>query len=313
MATIGFVVHTQREGARLLAKDTTEWLEEQGHTAVILPSDGPDGPDGPDAPDGPDGPGAAISGVSQPGGGGQGGWSLLSREKLDLAVSLGGDGTMLRTVDLVCGRAVPVLGVNLGHLGYLTVVEPSGLRSALSRFLSGDYRVEARMTLDISVTGSDDGSGGAPPTVNRSALNDVVVQRRAVGHTMHADVAVNDIPFLSFASDSLILATPTGSTAYNLSARGPIVSPHARVSILTPVAPHMLFDRSLVLDADEAVAITVVGDHPADLVVDGWLAATVAPGQTVHCREGARDALLVTFRERDFHRILKSKFNLKDR
>ena len=279
MATIGFVVHTQREGARLLAKETSEWLEEQGHRPVILASD-------------------TDSGIPDCRG-------------LDLAVSLGGDGTMLRTVDLVCGGAVPVLGVNLGHLGYLTVVEPSGLRSALSRFLAGDYRVEARMTLDITVTGAD--GGGAPPVVTRSALNDVVLQRTSVGHTMHTEVAVNGIPFLSFASDSLILSTPTGSTAYNLSARGPIVSPHARVSILTPVAPHMLFDRSLVLDADEEVSITVAGDHPADVVVDGWLAATVAPGQTVNCREGRHDALLVTFRERDFHRILKSKFNLKDR
>ena len=274
MATIGFVVHSQREGARLLAKETSEWLEDQGHRAVILASDG--------------------GGRERP---------------LDLAVSLGGDGTMLRTVDLVCGQAVPVLGVNLGHLGYLTVVEPSGLRSALGRFLAGDYQVESRMTLDVTVSGPD----GESPVIARSALNDIVLQRTSLGHTVHTEVAVNEVPFLSFASDSLILATPTGSTAYNLSARGPIVSPHARVSILTPVAPHMLFDRSLVLNADEAVSITVAGQHPADVVVDGWLAATMAPGQTVHCREGRRDALLVTFRERDFHRILKSKFNLKDR
>lgn len=165
------------------------------------------------------------------------------------------------------------------------------------------------MTLDVTVSGPE----GENPVITRSALNDVVLQRTALGHTVYTEVAVNDAPFLSFASDSLILATPTGSTAYNLSARGPIVSPHARVSILTPVAPHMLFDRSLVLDADEAVSITVAGQHPADVVVDGWLATTMVPGQTVHCREGRRDALLVTFGERDFHRILKSKFNLKDR
>ena len=282
MATIGFVVHTQREGARLLAKETSEWLEEQGHRPVLLAADTP-----------AEGTAAACA--------------------LDLAVSLGGDGTMLRTVDLVCGGAVPVLGVNLGHLGYLTVVEPSGLRTALARFLAGDYQVESRMTLDVAVSGPGDGPSGAPPVVTRSALNDVVLQRTSVGHTMHTEVAVDGTPFLTFASDSLILATPTGSTAYNLSARGPIVSPRARVSILTPVAPHMLFDRSLVLDAGEAVSITVAGEHHADVVVDGWLAAPVSPGQTVHCREGRHDALLVTFRERDFHRILKSKFNLMDR
>ena len=173
---------------------------------------------------------------------------------LDLAVSLGGDGTMLRTVDLVSPAGVPVLGVNLGHLGYLTAVEPDGLRDALRRFLAGDYQVEARMTLDVSVT--DDGGAGRHRRAARSALNDLVLQRPAGGHTVRTEVSVNGEPFLTFAADSLIVATPTGSTAYNLSARGPIVSPRARVQILTPVAPHMLFDRSLVLDAEDVIAIS---------------------------------------------------------
>ena len=278
MATIGFVVHSQRESALLLAKETAAWLSDLGHR-VDIHSTGPE-PDPTCQP--PD-------------------W--------DLAVSFGGDGTMLRTVDLVCGQDIPVLGVNLGHLGYLTVVEPAALRPALEKFLSGDYQVEARMMLDVSFS-SPDGEELAP---SRSALNDVVLQRTQVGHTMHTEVAVNSVPFLNFASDSLILATPTGSTAYNLSARGPIVSPKARVSVLTPVAPHMLFDRSLVLDAGEEVSITATGAQPVDVVVDGWHSATLLPGQTVRCRQGAKDALLVTFGERDFHRILKSKFDLKDR
>jgi NAD+ kinase len=130
---------------------------------------------------------------------------------------------------------------------------------------------------------------------------------------MRTEVSVNGVPFLTFASDSLILATPTGSTAYNLSARGPIVSPRAQVQIHTPVAPHMLFDRSLVLDADEEVSIVPIGDQQAAVVVDGWLATTLLPGQTIHTRRGDRDARLVTFGARDFHRILKSKFNLTDR
>ena len=278
MATIGFVVHTHRDAAFLLAKQTSEWLAEAGHRAEIH-STGL-------APD------PRVSPT---------GW--------DLAVSLGGDGTMLRTVDLVCGQDLPVLGVNLGRLGYLTVVEPAGLRQALERFLSGDYEVEARMTLDVSF----EGGPGEVMAPGRSALNDVVLQRTEVGHTMHTEVSVNSEPFLTFASDSLILATPTGSTAYNLSARGPIISPRARVQVLTPVAPHMLFDRSLVLDADEVVSITVAGERPVDVVVDGWRSASLTPGQAVHCRQGEKDALLVTFGERDFHRILKSKFDLKDR
>jgi NAD+ kinase len=283
MAAIGFVAHSLREGAVSLAQETARWLRDQGHLTEFLDAAAAGG-----APRDGDHPGA-----------------------LDLAVSLGGDGTMLRTVDLVSPDGVPVLGVNLGHLGYLAAVEPEDLRDALRRFLAGDYQLESRLTLDISVT--NDGGDGIHTVLHRSALNDLVLQRPAGGHTVRMEVSVNDASFLTFAADSLILATPTGSTAYNLSARGPIVSPRARVQILTPVAPHMLFDRSLVLDADDVIAFSPIAGQPADLVVDGWLAASLRPGQTLHCRKGDRDARLVTFGERDFHRILKRKFNLADR
>jgi NAD+ kinase len=283
VAAIGFVAHSQREGAVTLAQETARWLRDQGHVTEFLDA-------------------AAAGGAPRDG---------ERPEALDLAVSLGGDGTMLRTVDLVSPDGVPVLGVNLGHLGYLAAVEPEDLRDALRRFLTGDYQVESRLTLDISVT--NEGGDGVHTVLHRSALNDLVLQRPTGGHTVRMEVSVNGASFLTFAADSLILATPTGSTAYNLSARGPIVSPRARVQILTPVAPHMLFDRSLVLDADDVIAFSPIAGQPADLVVDGWLAASLRPGQTLHCRKGDRDARLVTFGERDFHRILKRKFNLADR
>jgi NAD+ kinase len=283
VAKIGFVAHTHREGAVQLAEETAAWLQSQGHGVEILGSSGPR----------------------------TGGPADAAVPALDLAVSLGGDGTILRTVDLVSPDGVPVLGVNMGHLGYLTAVEPDGLRDALTRFLAGDYQIEPRMTLDVSVT--DDRGQGSQTVLHRCALNDAVLQRTDVGHTMRTEVSVGDVPFLTFESDSLILATPTGSTAYNLSARGPIVSPRARVHILTPVAPHMLFDRSMVFDADEVISVSVIGEQPADVVVDGWLVAQLNPGQTLRARRGDRDARLVTFGARDFHRILKSKFNLADR
>jgi NAD+ kinase len=278
VATVGFVVHTHREGAASLAADTARWLEELGHKAALLDT----------------------------GAGGEGG-----EPDLDLAVSLGGDGTILRTVDLVSPRGIPVLGVNVGHLGYLSEVEPHDLRSALERFLSGAYQIESRLTLEVSVEHTGEDARGVF-ALRRSALNDLVLQRPPGTHTVHARVSVNGTPFLDFAADSLIVATPTGSTAYNLSARGPIVSPAARVIVLTPVAPHMLFDRSLVLDGGDELTLSPMG-QPAELVVDGWHAATLHPGDLVHCRRGERDALLVRFGSHDFHRILKAKFNLADR
>jgi len=282
MAAIGFVARKQREGAVELAEGTARWLRELGHTAVLLDLNTST---------------TAVDGEPT--------------APLDLAVSLGGDGTMLRTVDFVNPAGVPVLGVNLGHLGYLTAVEPEGLRDALQRFLAGDYQVEARMTLDVSIT--EDSGHADPALLHRSALNDVVLQRPPGDHTVRTKVSVNDEPFLTFAADSLIVATPTGSTAYNLSARGPIVSPRARVQILTPVAPHMLFDRSLVLDSEDVIAISPIAEQAADVLVDGSMVATLRPGQTLHCRKGDWDARLVTFGKRDFHSILKHKFNLADR
>jgi len=189
-------------------------------------------------------------------------------------------------------------------------VEPEALRDALDRFLTGAYQVEPRMTLDVSVL--DHCDDGAVTVLHRSALNDLVLQRSPGGRTVRAELAVSGQSFLRFAADSLIVATPTGSTAYNLSARGPIVSPRARVQIVTPVAPHGLFDRSIVLAADEEVTIATIDGTSSDLVVDGRVASTLGPGQVLRCRQGVRDALLVTFGQRDFHRILKRKFNLTD-
>jgi NAD+ kinase len=281
MAVIGLVAHSGRPGAVALAARTAQWLESLGHEARPLDAGNSLRPGQPDS--GED----DVDGV-------------------DLIVSLGGDGTMLRTVGVACPLGIPVLGVNFGHLGYLTVVEPDGLFHALTRFLAGDYQVEARMTLDIVVNEE----GGAVPVLASTALNDVILQRCGSGHVVRVSVAVNGRPFVSYVADSVIVATPTGSTAYNLSARGPIVSPRARVQIVTPVAPHSLFDRSLVLDPTERISLRPMTDTTAELIIDGGPFCTLKPGQTVECTIGHRDALLVTFEDRDFQDILKRKFHL---
>jgi NAD+ kinase len=282
VAVIGFVPHVMRHQAMALAESSARWLEAAGHDARILADD----------------PACEW---------GCGGSELA--EGLDLAVSLGGDGTMLRTVDLVAAAAVPVLGVNVGHLGYLTVVGPDELESALTRFLSGNYRLEARMTLEVAISPA---SGEIGPRIVH-ALNDAVLQRVTGGHTVRLAMSVSGEPFLTYAADSMIVATPTGSTAYNLSARGPIVSPRARVLLFTPVAAHMLFDRSLILDAGEEVALEVMDGGQAELVVDGHSVGVLAGGDVVTCRAGGHDARLVSFGRRDFHHLLKQKFGLSDR
>ena len=289
MAVVGFVPHLYRDQATELAEQWAAWLEAAGHQVRIV--------------------------VDHPSGRGDhrnGRWDWPGEklaDGLDLAVSLGGDGTMLRAVDLVAGTDVPVLGVNVGHLGYLTVVGPEELEDALSRFLSGDYRLESRMTLEVEVATTNGDT--APTTIN--ALNDAVLQRVAGGHTVRLAMSVDGDPFLTYAADSIIVATPTGSTAYNLSARGPIVSPRARVLVVTPVAAHMLFDRSLILDPGEDVSLEVIDGRQAELVVDGRVIGILAAGDTVTCRAGAHSAQLVGFGHRHFHHLLKRKFGLSDR
>jgi NAD+ kinase len=257
MAVIGLGAHTQRARAMALAEETAVWLRQEGHDVRMLTVARGDG-----APPVPD---------------------EVQQADLDLLVSLGGDGTMLRAVGLVSPDGVPVLGVNFGTLGYLTTVEPGDLADALRRFLAGDYVIESRMMLDLTVRGE---GGRGPELLHTSALNDVVLQRPAGGHTVRAALGVNDTPFLTYAADALLVATPTGSTAYNLSARGPV------------------------LDATESVSIEPVDGRDAELLVDGWVAYRLHPGEVLTCRQAKADARLVGFGGRDYLAVLKRKFNL---
>jgi NAD+ kinase len=281
VSTFGLVLHRGRAGE--LARSTVDWLRERGHEVRVDQDD------------------AAVLGEPD---------LAVAPEDLcngtDLVLSLGGDGTMLRAVDLAAPEGVPVLGVNLGQLGYLTEVEPTGVRMALKRFLAGSYSIEERMRLEAVL---DDAEDGRPAT----ALNEVVVEKSEMGHTVRLEVALDGRPFTSYVADGLILATPTGSTAYAFSVRGPIVDPRHRAVLMAPVAAHMLFDRSIVLRPDCEVRVTVGGDRPAGVSVDGRSVTRLLPGTTVRCRTSDHPARLVTFGERDFHAVLREKFHLGPR
>jgi NAD+ kinase len=207
----------------------------------------------------------------------------------------------------VAPAGVPILGVNSGRLGYLTAVEPPELRNALQRWLAGDFVIEERMTLAVSIDAPSSGLAG-----QRVALNEAVVEKTSSGHTVHVAVCIDGSRFTTYAADGLIVATPTGSTAYAFSVRGPILAPSLRAMLLTPVSPHMLFDRSLVLEADVRVRLEVI-DRPAVLTVDGQELGRLTQGDAIECSEGPHPARFVTFGERDFYRILKAKFGLADR
>jgi NAD+ kinase len=281
VAVVGMVVHRDRDEAGLLAKRALAWLVERGHQ-VRLPAN--------------DAEAAGLEELACP--------DDRLCDSLDLAVSLGGDGTMLRTVELVAEAGVPILGVNVGRLGYLSECEPDDLESALERFFAGDFLTEERMTLDVR---SD---GKFPPIL---ALNEAWLEKTVPGHTVHMRLSIAGSPFTTYAADGLIVSTPTGSTAYNLSVRGPIVSPTLGAMIVKPVSPHQLFDFPLVVSPDEEVRVEVLEGRTATLLVDGRNVGELVPGDAVTCRGGPHPARLVRFGERDFHQILKAKFGLTDR
>jgi NAD+ kinase len=226
---------------------------------------------------------------------------------LDLVISLGGDGTMLHAVDLVYPAAVPILGVNVGQLGYLTEVERGELDASLPRLLAGDYAVSERMVLAVHVTSSGSATG------TWFALNEAALEKQRNGHLIRLDVSINGSPFTTYAADGVIVATPTGTTAYSFSVRGPIASPALRCLVLTPVSPHMLFDRSLVLADSEELGFVVKDDQGVVLTLDGRELGKLGAGDQVACVAAAEPLRLASLRARDFHQVLKAKFALPDR
>ncbi len=287
MTDVLLVAHHERIQAAALARQAATWLADHGHSAWMTAED------------------AEALDL----------FDLMSERKPEssgLALSLGGDGTMLRTVKLLGGAGVPIIGVNIGLLGYLTEVEAPALTTALERWAAGaetgGWRIEERMMLDVRLRARN-----VDEERSWTALNEAVVEKQEAGHTVRLLVRIDGAVFTSYAADGLIIATPTGSTAYSLSARGPVVSPKHRALLLTPVSPHMLFDRSLVLDPDEEVEIELLGHRTATLSIDGQAEANLGEGDTLVVVASAAVARFLRFGERRFHQILKTKFGLADR
>jgi NAD+ kinase len=275
VSTVVILVNPAREDAAALAAETASWLGAEGHEARLLRL----------------GDAERAAGNVQPGD-----LSGADLSGADVAISMGGDGTYLRLVPLAYAAGVPVLGVNFGRLGYLLEVEPRQLHNVLARILDGEVAVEERTILAVTVHGTltaaagDDrslaGDGLACPVGERwwVALNEMVTEKTVPGHMVSLSTTVDGQPFLDYKADGVLIATPTGSTAYNLSAGGPVLAPGLAAMVMTPVAPHLTVDRSVVLRADQAVTVSVLPGRPAVLVIDGREAGRLAPGTDVVCR-----------------------------
>ncbi|RLC92275.1 MAG: hypothetical protein DRI77_13070 [Chloroflexi bacterium] len=220
--------------------------------------------------------------------------TTLHWQETGLLVTLGGDGSILRAARAAAPYGVPILGVNLGRVGFLTEAEPQTWRDVLTRVLAGDYWIEERMMLAATARRGDEILAQA------EALNDVVVNQRARGRVVHLSAEVDGGYLATYVADGLIAATPTGSTAYALAAGGPVLPPQLRNILLTPIAPHLSMERPIVLSEGVTVCLTVTGGRPAMLTVDGEIRAELENNDTVIVRASPRVARFARVQEQTY-------------
>jgi NAD+ kinase len=218
----------------------------------------------------------------------------------DIILAVGGDGTMLAAVQNAVAFDVPLLGFNLGTLGFLTEAEPGELSNVVNRLVTGDYEVSARLTVSAAIGG-----------VSAVGVNDVVVEKVDSTRLVSLTVVIDGTEFATYRADGLIVATPTGSTAYSFSAGGPVVDPRVDALVLTPVASHSLFDRPLVLPADAKISVTARTDRLVRVNVDKTDLGQIAEGDSVDISRGHRPVRFVTFGGTTFPGLVREKFGLE--
>lgn len=220
---------------------------------------------------------------------------------IDIAISLGGDGTLLRTAGLIGFAGIPILGINLGGLGFLTGSPPHHLEDALEKLAKGQYVIEERMTIVCENESTQS---------RYTALNDIVATGETISRLITIEVCINDEYLTTYVADGLIVATPTGSTAHSLSAGGPIVSPDIEAILMTPICPHTLTNRPIVLNKNVRIKVALnsaVGD--ALITIDGQRTFHISKGKHVYIRAGENRIKLVSFCNHSYYEILHKKLN----
>jgi NAD+ kinase len=230
----------------------------------------------------------------------QAGASIVATgETPEMVLAVGGDGTMLGAARIAHDWDVPVLGFNLGTLGFLTEAEPEDLAEVVRRLVAGGYEIDERLTITASI---EDNSG--------VGVNDVVIEKIDSTRLVNLEVVIDGTEFATYRADGLIIATPTGSTAYSFSAGGPVVDPGVDALVLTPVAAHSLFDRPVVIPAESEILVTVRRDRPVRVNVDKTVLGHITDGDQVRVGRGDRPARFVTFGGKTFPGLVRDKFGL---
>jgi len=285
MKTIGLVVNIEKKKIGELVRQTISWLESHNCRPALAEVT------------------ARALGLSGHG------WDQQELvANTDYLVVLGGDGTLLNIARQAAPGGVPVLGVNMGHLGFLTEVDVPELFSALERLIKGEYMIEERMMLEARVYRQDS-------LVEQSiALNDAVITKGALARLIFLETCVDQEYVTTYPADGLIVATPTGSTAYSLSAGGPLVTPKMELMLVTPICPHSLWTRPLVIGADSQVKVKVLsGQGKIMLTMDGQYGFKLQPKDTVIVNKAPFRAKFICLQERRFFYLLRQKLNEGER
>ena len=283
--TVLFVGHTGREEARTALRGAARRLVAAGVDVRVLEDEAPE----------PAPPGVLAVGADQD-----------AADGCELVVVLGGDGTLLRAAEIARGTGVPLLGVNLGHVGFLAEAEPDRIDDTVDRVVARDYTVEERMTLDVTVT--VDGR-----VVARNwAINEASVEKASRERMLEVVAEVDGRPLSRWGCDGVVLATPTGSTAYAFSAGGPVVWPEVAALLMVPISAHALFARPLVVSPDSVLAVEVVPrtEGAGVLWCDGRRAADLPSGARIEARRGDQPVRLARLHSAPFTDRLVAKFDL---
>ncbi len=279
MTGIGFVLNLEKPEAAQIAREQVPWLLERGRTVLV---------------------GAEHAGFAP-------GVKAVPEAELgsqiDVLVVLGGDGTLLHGAGVVGERRVPVLGINLGRLGFLVPFAPHDAREALEKALAGKLQIEERLRLRVRV------QRGGVPVFERLALNDAVISQGSIARLIEVDASLDGQRIARYRADGLIVSTPTGSTAYNLAAGGPILSPGQSTVAITPICPHTLTNRPLVVPAESRIALEL-GDQSSGgmRTVDGQLGQEVLPGDRIEI--STANAPLCLYRSgKSYFEILREKLS----
>lgn len=281
MRTVAIIPKRSKPEAHRLAEQIASWLIERGYGVISEAQ-------------------TMVCGTA----------AVPSREipwKADLLLVLGGDGTLLHAARLCFEREVPILGVNLGTLGFMTEVSQENVFSALERVLAGQYRIERRTKLRVEVI------RGEETILASEVLNDVVISKNALARIADIEATVNGASLTMFKADGIIISTPTGSTAYSLAAGGPIVHPTISAMLLVPICPHTLSNRPIVMSDDQEVELVLRSGGEMFVTLDGQEGRELVRGDRVVVRRAPTGVALVRDQGASYYSVLRNKLRWGER